>query len=144
MRAAALLSLFLCASVLFSAEAPKKGEGKAAAKDADPLARFSDEELTDPGFCFRKLVEALGQKNAALTKAFLADVPRALQGLNLAKEDEKARFLAAFSNLSGASLVSIQRLAMAGIAQVRYTDAKGAEKEARMQNCGGRWKLVPD
>jgi hypothetical protein len=37
-----------------------------------------------------------------------------------------------------------QRLAMAGVAQVNCTDAKGAEKEARMQNCGGRWKLVPD
>jgi hypothetical protein len=144
MRAATLLSLVLCASALLSAEPPKKGEGKAAVKDADPLAKFSDEELADPGFCFRKLVEALGQKDAALVKAFLADVPRALQGLSLAKEDEKARFLAAFSNLSGASIVSVQRLAMAGVAQVKYTDAKGAEKEARMQNCGGRWKLVPD
>ena len=141
MRSVLLVGLVVFASAqVHAAEAPKKGDANAA----DPLAKFSDEELVDPGFCFRKLVEALGQKDAALVKAFLADVPRALQGLNLAKEDEKARFLAAFSNLSGASLVSVQRLAMAGVAQVKYTDAKGAEKEARMQNCGGRWKLVPD
>jgi hypothetical protein len=141
MRRALLVSLMLFVSAqAYAADAPKKGDANAA----DPLAKFSDEDLADPAFCFRKLVDALGRKDAPLVKALLADVPRALQGLNLAKEDEKARFLAAFSGLSGASIVSVQRLAMAGVAQLKYTDAKGAEKEARMQNCGGRWKLVPD
>jgi hypothetical protein len=134
------LMLWIALLGLVSAALP----GGEAAKNADPLAKFSDEELADPSFCFRKIAAALAEKDAVLVKAFLADTPRALEGLNLTKEDEKARFLAAFKQLSGASIVSVQRLAMAGVAQVKYTDAQGAAREARMQNCGGRWKLMPD
>lgn len=112
--------------------------------EADPLAAFSDEELIDPGFCFQKFAEAVGNKNAVLAKAFLAEVPKALQSLNLDKEADRTRFLDAFSRFAGATPVKSQRFAIAGQAEVTFSNAQGAEGTVRMQNMGGRWKIVPD
>lgn len=112
--------------------------------DADPLAAFTDEQLIEPGFCFQKFAEAVGAKNAVLAKAFLAETPKALEGLDLKKEADRARFLAAFSRYAGATPVKSQRFAMAGQAEVTYTDAKGTEGTVRMKNMGGRWKIMPE
>ena len=114
------------------------------AGEADPLAAFPDEKLIDPGFCFQKFAEAVSTKNAVLAKAFLAETPKALQGLDLKKEADRTKFLAAFSQFAGAQPVKSQRFAIAGLAEVTYTNAKGTTGTVRMKNMGGRWKLMPN
>jgi len=116
----------------------------ALAAEADPLAKFPDEKLIDPGFCFMKFAEAVNTKDAVVAKAFLAETPKALQGLDLKKEADRAKFVAAFSKYAGAQPVKAQRFAIAGLAEVTYTDANGATGTVRMKNMGGRWKLVAD
>ncbi|MGD0094608.1 MAG: hypothetical protein ABSE73_32255 [Planctomycetota bacterium] len=113
-----------------------------AKKDADPLAKFSDEKLADIGFCFQKFCEAVAAKDVKIVAALIAERPRSLAQLDLQKDADKAAFLKYFAKFEGAQLVSSQRLAMGGLGQVTYTVKSGKEETQQMQNCGGRWKLA--
>ncbi|MCZ7648024.1 MAG: hypothetical protein M5U26_22655 [Planctomycetota bacterium] len=112
------------------------------AEEKDPLDKFKEDDLVDIGFCFQEFVKAVDAGDAAVVKAFLAEVPANLAKLDLKKDADKASFLKQFESYKGAQIVSSQRMAAAGIGMVKYADANGAEKEQRMQNAGGRWKLV--
>ena len=135
----ALVLLASCACA--SAEEKKTEEKKLDPKD--PLSKFTDEDLADPGVAGQKFFEAIGGGDAEVAKAFLAEVPKHLDKLDLKKKEDREHFLKAFSNYKGATVTKSQRIAAAGVAQVTY-DLNGAEKTMRMQNVGGRWKYVGD
>ena len=123
----------------------KKEEKKEAPKEEkDPLAKYSEEDLLDPGKACQKFFEAIAAKDAAVVKAFIAEVPANLAKLDLQKEADRETLLKAFATYQGANVVSSIRMAAAGIAQITYSDANGKEKTLRMQNAGGRWKWVGD
>lgn len=135
-----------CGMTAFVTAAEKKTEEKTEEKKADPkdpLSKYSDEDLADPGAACQKFFEAIGSEDAEAVKAFLAEVPKHLATLDLKKKEDRAHFLKSFSNYKGANVTKSQRIAMAGIAQITY-DKDGAEKTLRMQNVGGRWKYVGD
>ncbi len=114
----------------------------AQAQEKDPLDALKEEDLVDVGYCFQKFVAAIGEGDAKLAKAFLAEVPAHLAKLDLNKPADKESFIKALSSYKGAQIIKHQKMAMAGIAMVTYADANGGEKELRMQNMGGRWKVV--
>jgi len=141
------LGLGLAAWPALSAEGSGKKEKKAAAKKEkkkDPLARFKDEQLADVGFCFQAFCAAVAKKETALVKAFLFEVPKNLARLDLKKPAGRKAFLKAFAVFQGARIVKHQRVAIGGLAVVTYAGAKGKQKEQRMKNVGGRWKIVLD
>jgi hypothetical protein len=121
--------------------AEKKEEKKADPKD--PLSKYTDDDLADPGKACQKFFEAIGAEDAEVVKAFLSEVPKHLATLDLKKKEDRAQFLKSFSNYKGANVTSSMRIAAAGLAQITY-DKDGAEKTLRMQNVGGRWKYVGD
>ena len=125
-------------------EEKKEGKQGVAKDPKDPLSRYSDEDLADPGIACQKFFEAIGAKEAAVVKAFLAEVPANLAKLDLLKDADKETLLRAFAAYKGANVVKSLRFAAAGIAQVTYSDANGNEKSLRMQNTAGRWKWVGD
>ena len=91
-----LLAAFACglASSCYSAEkkeektAEKKEEKKVDPKD--PLSKYSDEDLADPGIACQKLFEAIGAEEAEVVKAFMAEVPKHLATLDLKKKEDRA------------------------------------------------------
>ena len=109
----------------------------------DPLSKFSDEDLADPGIACQKFFEAVGSEDADVVKAFLAECPKNLEKLDLKKKEDRAQFVKAYAAYKGANVTKSQRIAAAGVAQITY-DKDGAEKTLRMQNVGGRWKYVGD
>ncbi len=141
---------FLALALVFATAAAEQKTGKQEEKKGeqkdpkDPLSKFSDEDLADPGIACQKFFEAVGGKDATVVKAFLAEVPANLAKLDLQKEADKETLLKAFAAYKGANVVKSQRFAAAGIAQITYSDSNGNEKTLRMQNAGGRWKWVGD
>jgi hypothetical protein len=137
-----LLALFYFVSCsVHAAEAKPAKENKKTEK-ADPLSKFSDEDLADIGFCFQKFCEAVASKDAKVAAAFVADLPPHLAKLDLNKESDKRTLFSVVSKFEGAQLVKSQRLAAAGIGEVTYSDKSGKEQTQRMKNSGGRWKLA--
>jgi hypothetical protein len=137
-RARPLVVGVLCAACLAGSLA---AAGEAKKPDADPLAKFTDEELADIGSCFQKFCAAVAAKDAKTAAAFITDMPRGLAQLDLNKEADKASFLRFVAAFDGAQLVKSQRM-MGGLGEVTYTDKAGKERTQRMQNCGGRWKIT--
>ena len=109
----------------------------------DPLSKFTEEDLADPGVAAQKFFEAIDGGDAEVIQAFLAEVPKHLDKLDLKKKEERAHFLKSYANYKGATVQRAQRIAAAGVAQITY-DLNGVEKTMRMQNVGGRWKYVGD
>ena len=110
--------------------------------DKDPLAKFSDENLANIGFCFDKFCAAVAAKDATTAAAFIAELPRELSKLDLSKDADKDRFLKTYASFSGAHAISSQRMAIGGLGEVKYTDKSGKENSQRMQNMRGCWKLT--
>src|SRR5689334_19382145 len=92
------LMMAACASV-HAADAKK-------ADDKNPLAKFSEEKLVDIGFCFDEFCKAVAAKDAKVVKAFLVDVPKSLEKLNLDKDADKEAFIKYFAKFSGANVDS--------------------------------------
>jgi hypothetical protein len=109
--------------------------------DKDPLAKFSEEDLVKIDFCFNKFCESIANKDARTAAALIETLPKNLAKLDLNKDADKAEFLKAFASMSGCSASASQRMA-GGLGEVTYSDKDGAERKQRMQNVGGRWKLV--
>jgi hypothetical protein len=129
-----LAGLLLVFHGSLAAAEPKKDE-------KDPLAKFSDEDLIKIDFCFNKFCESIASKDARTAAALIETLPKNLAKLDLNKDADKTEFLKAFASMSGCSASASQRLA-GGLGQITYNDSTGAEKTQRMQNIGGRWKLV--
>jgi hypothetical protein len=133
-KLAIVAGLFFALQGSLSAAEPKKD-------DKDPLAKFSDEDLIKIDFCFNKFCESIASKDARTAAALIEKLPANLARLDLNKEADKAEFVKAFASMSGCSASASQRMA-GGLGQITYSDSTGAEKTQRMQNVGGRWKLV--
>ena len=134
----------MLAALFFAAFSTVSLHAAQAAADKDPLAKFSDEDLSDPGFCFNQFSAAIKAKDAVLAKAFIQELPRALAILDIKKDADKAKFLAALSKYEGCTATGSQKNAFTRTGEVTFSDAKGAEKKVRMQNIGGRWLVLPD
>jgi hypothetical protein len=126
------LMMAACASV-HAADAKK-------ADDKNPLAKFSEEKLVDIGFCFDEFCKAVAAKDAKVVKAFLVDVPKSLEKLNLDKDADKEAFIKYFAKFSGANVDSAQK--MHGMGEVTYTDKDGKKQTQRMELQGGVWKMT--
>lgn len=138
MRHLAWIALPLALAAGWTARAEEKRDPK------DPLSKFSEEDLADPGKSGQKFFEAIGGKDAEVVKALLAEVPKNLEKLDLKKDADRETFLKAYAAYKGANVVSSIRMAAAGIAQITYQDAAGKEKTLRMQNVAGVFKVVGD
>jgi len=90
---------------------------------------------------FEKFVEAIGNGDAKVVKAFLAKVPNNLAGLNLDKEADRKTLLQAYASMKGAQINGSRRFA-GGVAQANYTDANGNQRTMRMQMVAGCWKMA--
>ena len=130
------------AGISFSSAEEKKTEANKP-EPKDPLSKFSDEDLADPGVACQKFFEAIGGEDAAVVKAFLAEAPKHIEKLDPKKKEDAAAIIKAFSNYKGANVTKSQRIAAAGVAEITY-EKDGAEKTLPMQNIGGRWKYVGD
>lgn len=135
-----LLSLSLLSPALHAGDAKKPAEAKK--EDKDPLARFSEDNLVDIGFCFQKFCEAVAAKDARTVAAFIDEMPRGLKQLDLTKEADKAQFLRFFAGFEGAQIVSSHRMPAGGIGEVKYTNKSGKEMTQRMQKAGPVWKVT--
>jgi len=113
----------------------------AHAADADPLDKLGDENLAKIDFCFEKFCAAVAAKDAVLAAAFIGEMPRGMEKLDLKKEADKTRLLAHLQNFTGASLSASQRLP-GGLGQVTFTTKDGKSLSQQMRNMGGRWKIV--
>lgn len=122
-------------------EQPAARKGEKVGRGGDPLAKFTEEQLLEVGFCFRAFVTAVEHGDAETAKAFLWKVPAHLARLDLSKQADRRTFLAAYAGYKGARLVKSMRMAIAGIGIVTYTTKAGAEREQRMKNVAGRWKI---
>ncbi|MCW8130571.1 MAG: hypothetical protein KIS92_09500 [Planctomycetota bacterium] len=134
---------YLCAALLAVTVAGAVHAEEKKADPKDPLSKFTDEELADPGAACQKFFEAIASEDAEVVKAFLSEVPKNLAGLDLKKKEDRAAFLKAWAAYKGATVTKSMRIAAAGLAQVTY-EVNGAEKTLRWQNVGGRWKYVGD
>lgn len=142
LRAIAILFLAFGLGTALTAAEGGKTEKKDEAKNKDPLAKFSEENLADVGFCFQEFVKAADGGDAEVLKAFLAEVPKNLAGLDLKKKEDRDTFVQAYASMKGAQIVKHQRIAAAGLAVVTYADSNGAEKTCRWQNVAAVWKFV--
>jgi hypothetical protein len=129
---AATLMLAVCAS-LPAADTKK-------ADDKNPLSKFSEEKLVDIGFCFDEFCKAVAAKDAKVVKAFLVDVPKSLEKLDLNKDADKEAFIKYFAKFSGANVDSAQK--MHGMGEVTYTDKDGKKQTQRMELQAGVWKMT--
>lgn len=118
--------------------------GELVRDNADPLAKFSDEDLADPGFCFNKFADAVKSGDAVLAKALTSSLPKALSSASPTTPAGKEQLIKGLAKYAGAQAVKSMKMPAAGLATVTYADSKGAEHEARMSNEGGRWKIVVD
>ena len=139
MKLALMTVLLLSLAAYGSLDAAEKDKAK-----GDPLSKFSDEDLVDPAFCFNQFAAALKNKEVAVARAFLHEVPKALAALDLKKEADQATFLKGLSKYAGATAVASQKMGFTGVAEVTFSDASGAEKTVRMQNINARWLILPD
>ncbi len=133
--AAAIVACAVLSAGVFAAEKPVKKE-----ESKDQLAKFSEENLVDIGFCFDEFCKAVASKDAKVAAAFVSELPRDLAALDLNKDADKEKLLKALAKYAGAQIVKSQK--MHGMGQVTYTDSSGAEQTTRMQLAGGRWKIV--
>ena len=127
--------IFAFAGTIWGADAKKEA-------DKDPLAKYSDDDLSKIDFCFTKFCEAIAAKDAKVASALIDELPKNLAKLDLNKEADRATFLKAFAGFAGATVTASQRMPAGGLGEITYTDKSGAEKKQRMQNVGGRWKLT--
>ena len=130
--AAVLLSL---SSQLLAADAKKDEK-----KDDNPLAKFDEEKLIDPGYCFNEFAKAVAGKDAKTAAAFLVEIPAHLQKLDLKKQADQETFIKALAKFSGANADSSQK--RHGMAEVKYTDKDGKEQSQRMELRAGVWKIT--
>ncbi len=130
--AAAALACLAWASSVQAAE--KKDENK------DPLAKFSEEQLVDIGFCFDEFCKAVANKDARLAAAFVSELPKDLAALDLSKDADKDKLLKSLAKYAGAQIIKAQK--MHGMGEVTYTDKSGAQQTTRMQLAAGKWKIV--
>lgn len=114
----------------------------AIAADADPLAKFSDEELSKIDFCFEKFCEAVGAKDVKIAMAFMEEVPRSMKGLDPKKPADQAAILKQLEKFAGAQIVSSQKLGFTRVGQVTFKTKAGKEDSQQMRNVGGRWKMT--
>ena len=122
----------MCGSHLLAADAKPA--------ERNPLAKFSDENLANIGFCFEAFCAAVTAKDASTAAAFIAEMPKTLAGVDFSKEPGKSQLLRVLVRFEGASGFKSQR--MHGMGQVTYTDKAGKEQTQRMQLVGGCWKIV--
>jgi hypothetical protein len=113
-----------------------------AADAADPLAKYSDENLAQIDFCFQKFCEAVARKDCAEAVAWLDEMPRNMRHLDPKKPNDQKSILAQMERFAGASLVSSQRFAIAKAGQVVYKTKDGKEMEQQMTIMRGRWKIA--
>ncbi|HYF50530.1 MAG TPA: hypothetical protein VEJ63_14055 [Planctomycetota bacterium] len=132
---ASILALLCCAQ-MFAADTPKKEEKK----DDNPLAKFDEEKLIDPGYCFNEFAKAVASKDAKVAAAFLIEIPKHLQKLDLKKPADQETFIKALAKFSGAQADSSQK--MHGMAEVKYTDKDGKAQSQRMELRAGVWKIT--
>jgi len=145
MRLALVALLLVCGVGPIAGAAESKPDGKKAAEAAkDPLAKFSEDDLVRIDFCFEKFVEAIGANDARTAAAFIDTLPRELASLDLNKDADKTKLLAALAKYQGASIVSSLKMPAGGMGEITYTDKSGAQKTVRMQKAGPRWKVVLD
>lgn len=127
-----------CSIALLAGAAPAADK----AADKDPLAKYSDENLLDIGFCFNTFCQAIVSKDAKVAAALIDELPKDQAKLDLNKEADKLRFLKAYAAYEGAELVSSQKIAIGGIGEVKFKYKNGKDGTLRMQRVGGRWKLT--
>jgi len=127
------MAIVICALTLSAA---------AMAADADPLAKFSDENLIKIDFCFEKFCEAVATKDVKLAMAFMEEVPRSMKGLDPKKPADQATILKQLEKFAGAQIVSSQKLGFTRVGQVTFKTKAGKEDSQQMRNVGGRWKLT--
>ena len=114
----------------------------AMAADADPLAKYSDEDLIKIDFCFEKFCEAVAAKDVKLAMAFMEEVPRSMKALDPKKPADQAAILKQLEKFPGAQIVSSQKLGFTRVGQVTFKTKAGKEDTQQMRNMGGRWKLT--
>ena len=132
------LGLALCTVALTGSTPLSAADAKPAEKS--PLAKFSDENLANIGFCFETFCAAVTARDARTAAAFVAELPKALAGLDFSKDPGKAQLLRTLVRFDGASGFKSQRFH--GMGEVTYTDKAGKEQTQRMQFVGGCWKIV--
>jgi hypothetical protein len=121
----------VCSSQIMAADAKK---------DDNPLAKFDEEKLIDPGYCFNEFCKAVAGKDARTAAAFILELPKNLEKLDLKKPADQETFLKALSKYSGAQADSSQK--MHGMAEVKYTDKDGKSQSQRMELRAGVWKIT--
>lgn len=112
------------------------------AGDANPLSKFSDEDLIKIDFCFEKFCEAVASKNVPVAMAFMEEVPRSMKGLDPKKPADQAAILKQLEKFVGASIVSSQKLGFTRVGQVTFKTKAGKEDSQQMRNVGGVWKMT--
>jgi len=125
----------LAAAQLMAADAKKEEK-----KDADPLAKFDAEKMIDPGYCFNEFCKAVASKDAKTAAAFLVEIPKSLEKLDLKKPADQEAFLKALAKFSGGQADSSQK--MHGMAEVKYTDKDGKAQSQRLELRAGVWKIT--
>lgn len=141
--AVAMLSVLVFSGVSVDSvhAAEKKKPTKNQKKSKDPLAKFKADDLARIDFCFTEFVNAIGNKEAEVVKAFLAEVPKNLAKLDLKKKADRKTFLQAYASLKGAQITGSRRFA-GGVASVTYAKPDGTQSEIRMQNVAAVWKIA--
>jgi len=114
----------------------------AMAADADPLTKYSDEELAKIDFCFEKFCEAVAAKDVKIAIAFMEEVPRSMKGLDPKKPADQAAILKQLEKFPGAQITGSQKLGFTRVGQVTFKTKAGKEDTQQMRNVGGRWKLT--